>query len=138
MFDIRRCCAYCRHYMNGYCRYRKINVEEDESCRYFEPPKEIPLTPKGDQRLAAVIAKKHMTVFIKGKRGSTDPILKELRRKLKLPPGYRLVKSKAKLGSPLYGAVHIKEAASGRIIKTLYPHDIKKIINASSSSSLHD
>lgn len=51
----------------------------------------------------------------------TNPVLKELRRKPKLPPSYRLVKSKAKLGSPLCEAVHIKEAASGLIIRTLSP-----------------
>jgi len=54
-----RGCAHCRYYMDGYCRYRRINVDEDESCRYFEPPKEMPLTPEGDQRLTVVIARKH-------------------------------------------------------------------------------
>ena len=38
---------------------RRINVDEDESCRYFEPPKEMPLTPEGDQRLTVVIARKY-------------------------------------------------------------------------------
>jgi len=88
--------------------------------------KEIPLPPEGEYRLAAVGAKKHLTIFLKRRRGPTDPLLKELRSRLNLPKGFHLVKSRGKW--VLYGAVHIKDAKSGRIIRTLYPDDIERIL----------
>jgi len=123
-------CINCKHYRDGHCRYRNIDVDDNDSCHYFELPKEIPLPPRGERRLAAVAAKKHVTLFVKSKRGSTDPLLKELRKNLRLSPGYRLVRSRATPGSSLYGAVHIKEARSGQIIRTLYPEDIRRIMGA--------
>ena len=88
--------------------------------------KEIPLPPDGEYRVGIVAARKHVTIFVKKKRGSTDSLLKELRSKLNLPKGFHLVKSRGKWG--LYGAVHIKDAKSGRIIRTLYRDDIERIL----------
>jgi len=122
-------CGYCIYYIDGYCKYHKRYISNNEvDCRYFQPCKELPLLP-GGQRLAAVAAGKHITLFVKRKRGPTDPTLTILRQALRLPPGYRLLKSKASPGSLLFGAIHIKEPRSGRIIKTLLPEDIKKIID---------
>ena len=88
--------------------------------------KEIPLPPDGEYRVSIVAAKKHATIFVKKERGPTDPQLKELRSRLNLPKGFQLVKSRGKYA--LCGAVHIKDANSGRIIRTLYPDDIKRIL----------
>jgi hypothetical protein len=88
--------------------------------------KEIPLPPDGEYRVGIVAARKHATIFVKKKRGPTDSLLKELRSRLNLPKGFHLVKSRGKWG--LYGAVHIKDAKSGRIIRTLYRDDIERIL----------
>jgi hypothetical protein len=120
-------CGGCRHYSNGYCRHRKIKVEADEGCDYFELPYEIPLPPDGRKRLTAVSAKKHVTLFTKNKRGATDPELKELRKKLNLPPGFRLEKSGSHY-EPLIGSVHIKNAVTNEIIRTLSAEEVIKIL----------
>jgi len=127
---MKRCCINCKYYRDGYCIYRKIHVNDDDTCHYHEFPKEIPLTPNGELRLATAVTKRHLIPFIKRKRGRTDPLLKRLREILRLPPGYHLIKSRATRGSPLYGAIHIKDAKSGRIIRTLYPKDIQNILQS--------
>ena len=125
---MKRCCINCKHYKDGYCIYRKIHVNDDDTCHYHEFPKEIPLTPNGELRLATVVAKKHLTNFTKRKRGPTDPLLKRLREILRLPHGYRLIKSRAVPESPLHEAVYIKDVNSGQIIKILYREDIQRLL----------
>ena len=125
---MRRYCVNCKHYRDGYCRLRGKYVNEYDVCHYHEFPKELPLTPDGELRLAADAAKKHLTPFIKRKRGPTDPRLKRLREILRLPLGYRLIKSRATPGSPLHGAVYIKDVNSGQIIRILYREDIQRLL----------
>jgi len=125
---MRRCCVNCKYYKDGYCSFHKRHVNDNNVCHYHEFPKEFPLTPTGELRLATVVAKKHLTIFTKRKRGMTDPRLKRLREILRLPHGYHLIRSKATRESPLHGAIYIKEAKSGRIIRILYREDIQRLL----------
>jgi len=125
---MRRCCVNCKYYKDGYCRFHRRYVSDNNVCHYHEFPKELPLTPTGELRLATVAAKKHLTIFTKRKRGMIDPRLKRLREILRLPHGYHLIRSRATRGSPLHGAIYIKEAKSGRIIRVLYQEDIQRLL----------
>jgi len=114
---MRRCCVNCKHYRDGYCRLRGKYVNEYDACNYHdELPKELPLTPDGELRLVTVAAKKHLTISSKRKRGPTDPLLKRLREILRLPHGYRLIKSRAVPESPLHEAVYIKDVNQARAV----------------------
>jgi hypothetical protein len=125
-------CIDCKHFRERYCKYHRKYVDEYDTCPYLESPKEIPLPPGGGYRLAAVAAKKHVCVFEKGKRGPTDPLLRGLRSVLNLPLGSYLKRSGARPGSPLHGAIHIKDAKSGRIVRTLRSDEIERILGRSS------
>ena len=125
---MRRCCVNCKYYKDGYCSFHKRHVNDNNVCHYHEFPKEFPLTPTGELRLATVVAKKHLTISSKRKRGPTDPLLKRLREILRLPHGYRLIKSRAVPESPLHEAVYIKDVNSGQIIKILYREDIQRLL----------
>lgn len=116
-------CEGCRHYFNGYCKRRKIRVESIDSCTYHEPPYEVKLTPDGRYSLAAVAAKKHVNYFIKSKRGSTDPELKELRKRLGLPRGFHLQKSRSN------GSVYVKNAITKEIVRTISAEEVVRILN---------
>jgi nitrogen regulatory protein PII-like uncharacterized protein len=116
-------CEDCRHFFNGYCKHRKIRVERSDSCRYHEFPLEVKLPPDGRYRLAAVSAKKHVTFFIKRKRGSTDPELRELRKRLDLPKGYHLQRSQSD------GSVYIKNVITKQIVRTISGEEIVRILN---------
>jgi hypothetical protein len=116
-------CEGCRHYFNDYCKRRKIRVESCDSCRYHELPREIKLPPDGRYRLAAVTAKKHVTFFIKSKHGSTDPELKELRKRLDLPRGFRLQRSQSDR------SVYIKNAITKEIVRTISAEEVVRILN---------
>ncbi len=94
-----------------------------------EPTCEIKLPPDGRLRLAAVAAKKHITLFTKSKRGSTDPNLKELRKRLNLPTGFRLQKSQSKHIS-LYGLVYVKNAITNETVRTIPAEEVARILNA--------
>jgi hypothetical protein len=117
-------CGGCRHHFNGYCKCRKIRVEIGDSCTYYEPPYEVKLPPDGRRRFAAVVAKKHVNYFIKSKRGSTDPELKELRKRLNLPRGFRLQKSRSN------GSVYVKNAITKKIVRTISAEEVIRILNA--------
>lgn len=65
------------------------------------------------KRLVGVAAKKHVTVFTKSTRGPTDPKLKELRKRLNLPKGFRLQMSRSN------GSVYVKNASTKEIVKTI-------------------
>lgn len=116
-------CEGCRHYLNGYCERRKIRVEGSDGCKYYEFPFEVKLPPDGRFRLAAVAAKKHVTVFIKSKRGSTDPELKELRKRLDLPRGFRLQRSLSDR------SVYVKNAITKEIVRYISAEEIVRILN---------
>ncbi len=116
-------CEGCRHYSNDYCKRRKIRVERSDSCTYYEPTYEIKLPPDGRYRLAAVGAKKHVTFFKKSKRGSTNPELKELRKRLNLPRGFRLQRSKSD------GSVYVKNAITKEIVRKISAIEIVRILN---------
>jgi len=116
-------CEGCRYYFKDYCKRRKIRVESSDSCKYHEPPYEIKLPPDGRYRLAAVAAKKHITCFIKSKRGSTDPELKELRKRLNLPRGFRLQRSQSDR------SVYVKNAITKEIVRTISAEEVVRILN---------
>ena len=121
-------CEDCKHYNNGFCKNRRTYVQNDDNCKYFALPLQVPITPNGKQLLAAVAAGKHVTCFIKDKRGPTCNKLKELRKKLNLPPGYRLIESRSN-DNFLRGSVYIKDAKTGVIVRTLSAEDVMRILN---------
>lgn len=116
-------CGGCRHYFNNYCKRRKIRVESTDVCKYYESTYEIKLPPDGRYRLAAVAAKKHVTPFIKSKRGSTDPELKELRKRLNLPRGFRLQRSQSDR------SVYVKNAITKEIVRTISAEEVVRMLN---------
>jgi len=116
-------CEGCRHYFNDYCKRRKIRVESSDSCTYHEPPYEVKLPPDGRYGLAAVAAKKHVNYFVKSKRGSNDPELKELRKRLNLPRGFRLQRYQSD------GSVCVKNANTKEIVRKISAEEIVRILN---------
>ncbi len=95
----------------------------------IEPSYEIKLPPNGRYRFAAVAAGKHVTPYIKSKRGSTDPELKELRKRLNLPRGFRLQRSQSSILSPLSRSVYVKNAITKEIVRTISAEEVVRILN---------
>lgn len=93
-----------------------------------KPIYEIPLPPDGRLRLAAVAAKKHVTIYTKSKRGLTDPKLKELRKRLSLSSGFLLQKSQSGY-APLYGTVYVKNAITKEIVRVISAEEVMRILN---------
>ena len=135
---MRRYCVNCKHYRDGYCIFRGKYVNEYDACNYHELSKELPLTLDGERRLVTVAAKKHLTISKKRKRGPADPLLKRLREILRLPHGYRLIKSRAVPESPLHEAVYIKDVNSGQIIRILHREDIRRLLQKAITSDINN
>jgi hypothetical protein len=117
-------CESCRYYFDGYCKRRRIRSESSGFCTYYEPTYELKLTPDGKYGLGAVSAKKHVTYFAKRKRGSTDPVLKQLRKKLNLPRGFHLQKSKSD------GSIYVKNATTKERVRTISAKEVVWLLSS--------
>jgi len=100
-----------------------MKVEGSSSCKYYEFPFEVKLPPEGRYRVAAVSAKKHVTIFVKSKRGSTDPELKELRKRLNIPKGFWLQRSQSDR------SVYVKNAITKEIVRRISAEEVFRILN---------